>query len=99
LERQKRAALPDCHQHNGSVEHRSPAPGECLSSDPAAAKEARIETAIGCHTFRHRHHDLFAQRGSLEKAQQMAAHPPGRPNSMIGQAMKVSLDEVERVVF
>jgi integrase/recombinase XerD len=65
------------------------------------AKEAGIQTAIGCHTFRATGITIYLLNGgSLEKAQRMAAHESPRTTKLYDRTSdEVSLDEVERVVF
>jgi integrase/recombinase XerD len=56
---------------------------------------------IGCHTFRATGITIYLLNGgSLEKAQQMAAHESPRTTKLYDRTSdEVSLDEVERVVF
>src|ERR671918_3209947 len=65
------------------------------------AKEAGIQTAIGCHTFRATGITIYLlNSGSLEKAQMMAAHESPRTTKLYDRTSdQLSLDEVERVVF
>ena len=65
------------------------------------AKEAEIQTAIGCHTFRATGITIYLLNGgSLEKAQMMAAHESPRTTKLYDRTSdQLSLDEVERVVF
>ena len=65
------------------------------------AKAARIETKIGCHTFRATGITIYLTNGGdLEKAQQMAAHESPRTTKLYDRRSDVvSLDEVEKVVF
>ena len=56
------------------------------------AKDAGIETALGCHTFRATGITVYLQNGgTLEKAQIMTAHESARTTKLY--------DEVERIVF
>jgi site-specific recombinase XerD len=65
------------------------------------AKEAKVRTAIGCHTFRATGITIYLLNGgSLEKAQMMAAHESPRTTKLYDRTSdQLSLDEVERVVF
>ncbi len=65
------------------------------------AKEAEIETAIGCHTFRATGITTYLQNGgTLEKAQFMAAHESSRTTELYDRRKdEVTLDEVERIVI
>jgi integrase/recombinase XerD len=65
------------------------------------AKEAEIQTAIGCYTFRATGITIYLLNGgSLEKAQMMAAHESPRTTKLYDRTSdQLSLDEVERVVF
>ncbi len=63
------------------------------------AAEARIETEIGCHTFRTTGITAYLRNGGrLEVAQQMAAHESSRTTGLYDRRSdEVSLDEVERI--
>src|SRR3954467_8271182 len=65
------------------------------------ARDAEIETKIGCHTFRATGITIYLSNGgTLEKAQQMAAHESPRTTKLYDRTRDVvSLDEVEQVVF
>ncbi len=65
------------------------------------AKQAGIHTKIGTHTFRATGITIYLSNGgTLEKAQQMAAHESPRTTKLYDRTSDVvSLDEVERVVF
>jgi site-specific recombinase XerD len=65
------------------------------------AKEAGIETTVGCHSFRATGITIYLLNGgSLEKAQMMAAHESPRTTKLYDRTSdQLSLDEVERVVF
>ncbi len=65
------------------------------------AKEAGIETLIGCHTFRATGITTYLQNGgSLEKAQYMANHESSRTTGLYDRRQdEISLDEVERIVI
>jgi site-specific recombinase XerD len=62
---------------------------------------ADIPTKIGCHTFRGTGITLYLLNGgSLEHAQQMAAHESPRTTKLYDRTKdEISLDEVERIVF
>jgi site-specific recombinase XerD len=62
---------------------------------------ADIPTKIGCHTFRGTGITLYLLNGgSLEHAQQMAAHESPRTTKLYDRTQdEISLDEVERIVF
>jgi integrase len=62
---------------------------------------AAIPTKIGCHTFRGTGITLYLLNGgSLEHAQQMAAHESPRTTKLYDRTQdEISLDEVERIVF
>jgi len=62
---------------------------------------ADISTKIGCHTFRGTGITLYLLNGgSLEHAQQMAAHESPRTTKLYDRTKdEISLDEVERIVF
>lgn len=63
------------------------------------AKEAGIETAIGCHTFRATGiTNYLVNGGTLEKAQQLANHESARTTKLYDRRDdKLSLDEVEKI--
>ncbi|MEW6351989.1 MAG: tyrosine-type recombinase/integrase [Thermodesulfobacteriota bacterium] len=63
------------------------------------AKDAGIQTRIGCHTFRATGITNYLENGgTLEKAQQMAAHESARTTKLYDRRSdEVSLDEVERI--
>jgi site-specific recombinase XerD len=65
------------------------------------AKEAGIETAIGCHTFRATGiTNYLVNGGTLEKAQQLANHESARTTKLYDRRDdKLSLDEVERITI
>ena len=65
------------------------------------AKEARIETAIGCHTFRATGITVYLSNGgTLEKAQQMAAHESAKTTKLYDRTNdEITLGEVERIAF
>jgi hypothetical protein len=65
------------------------------------AKEAEVQTAIGCHTFRTTGITAyFLNNGSLEKAQMMAAHESPRTTKLYDRTNdQISLDEVERILL
>jgi len=65
------------------------------------AKEAGIETLIGCHTFRATGITTYLQNGgTLEKAQYMANHESSRTTGLYDRRTdEVTLDEVERIVI
>lgn len=81
--------------------------GNPLSSSDAwamvrrRAKAAGIETAIGCHTFRATGITVYLTNGgTLEKAQQMAAHESAKTTKLYDRTNDaVTLDEVERIAF
>jgi site-specific recombinase XerD len=65
------------------------------------AKEAGIKTQIGCHTFRATGITVYLENGgTLEKAQQMAAHESARTTKLYDRTDDtITLDEVERIAF
>lgn len=65
------------------------------------AKAAGIETAIGCHTFRATGITVYlANGGTLEKAQQMAAHESAKTTKLYDRTNEaITLDEIERIAF
>lgn len=65
------------------------------------AKAAGIETAIGCHTFRATGITVYLTNGgTLEKAQQMAAHESAKTTKLYDRTNdSITLDEVERITF
>ena len=65
------------------------------------AKDAGIEAAIGCHTFRATGITTYLQNGgTLEKAQYMANHESSRTTGLYDRRQdEISLDEVERIVI
>ena len=64
------------------------------------APQARVKTAIGCHSFRALGITTYLENGgTLEKAQQMAAHESPRTTKLYDRTRDVvTLDEVERIV-
>ena len=65
------------------------------------AKEAGIETPIGCHTFRATGITTYLQNGgTLEKAQYMANHESARTTGLYDRRQdEITLDEVERIMI
>jgi len=65
------------------------------------AKHAGIEGSIGCHTFRGTGITIYLENGgSLEMAQQMAAHSSPRTTKLYDRTRdEVSLDEIERIML
>lgn len=65
------------------------------------SKDAGIKTAIGCHTFRATGITVYLTNGgTLEKAQQMAAHESAKTTKLYDRTNDaISLDEVERIAF
>ncbi len=65
------------------------------------AKLAGIKTAIGCHTFRATGiTNYLDHEGTLEKAQQMAAHASPRTTKLYDRTNdQITLDEVEKIVL
>jgi integrase/recombinase XerD len=65
------------------------------------AKQAGIETAIGCHTFRATGITTYLTNGGkLEIAQRMAGHSNAKTTGLYDRRNdEVSLDEVERIVI
>jgi len=65
------------------------------------ARQAEIETLIGCHTFRATGITAYLKNeGTLEKAAQMANHASTRTTQLYDRrADEVSLDEVERILI
>ena len=63
------------------------------------ARQAEIDTLIGCHTFRATGIPAYLKNeGTLEKAAQMANHASTRTTQLYDRrADEVSLDEVERI--
>jgi site-specific recombinase XerD len=62
-------------------------------------KDARIKTEIGCHSFRATGITNYLENGgTLEKAQQMAAHSSAKTTKLYDRRNdQVTLDEVERI--
>ena len=65
------------------------------------ARDAGLETAIGCHTFRATGiTNYLTNGGTLEKAQQLANHESARTTKLYDRRDdKLSLDEVERITI
>jgi site-specific recombinase XerD len=65
------------------------------------AKDAGLETRIGCHTFRATGITAYLSNGStLEKAQQMAGHASAKTTKLYDRRSdQVTLDEVERIAI
>ncbi len=65
------------------------------------AKEAGIQSPINCHTFRATGITVYLEKGgSLEKAQQMAAHESPRTTKLYDRTSdQVTLDEIERIIL
>lgn len=65
------------------------------------AKDAELETAIGCHTFRATGiTNYLINGGTLEKAQSLANHESARTTKLYDRRDdKQSLDEVERITI
>lgn len=65
------------------------------------AKKAGIRTPIGCHSFRATGITNYLEHdGTLEKAQQMAAHASPRTTKLYDRTNdQVTLDEIERIKY
>ena len=65
------------------------------------ARDAGIQTAIGCHSFRATGITAYLKNGGrLEFAQQMAGHESARTTGLYDRRdEEITLDEVERVVI
>lgn len=65
------------------------------------ATDAEIKTAAGCHSFRATGITNYLENGgTLEKAQQMAAHSSARTTKLYDRRDdQVSLDEIERIAI
>ena len=65
------------------------------------ARQAGIETLVGCHTFRATGITAYLKNGgTLEKAAQMANHASTRTTQLYDRrADEISLDEVERILI
>jgi integrase/recombinase XerD len=65
------------------------------------AKDAGIKTPIGCHSFRATGITNYLEHdGTLEKAQQMAAHSSARTTKLYDRRSdEVTLDEIERIAI
>lgn len=65
------------------------------------ARDAGIQTTIGCHSFRATGITAYLKNGGrLELAQQMAAHESARTTGIYYRRdEEITLDEVERVVI
>lgn len=65
------------------------------------AADAGVKTALGCHSFRALGITVYLENGgSLEKAQQMAAHESPRTTKLYDRtADTVTLDEVEKIML
>jgi integrase len=65
------------------------------------AKDAGIETPIGCHSFRATGITNYLENGgTLEKAQVMAAHSSPRTTKLYDRTSdQITLDEVERIAI
>jgi site-specific recombinase XerD len=65
------------------------------------ARDAGLETRIGCHTFRATGITNYLENGgSLEHAQQMAAHESAKTTKLYDRTEDaITLDEVERIAF
>jgi len=64
------------------------------------AKDAGIETAIGCHTWRATGITAYLENhGTIENAQAIAAHESPRTTKLYDRTSdEITLDEVERIV-
>src|SRR5438477_12208245 len=65
------------------------------------ARNAGIETELGCHSFRATGITVYLTNGGLlEHAQQMAAHESARTTKLYDRRNdKVTLDEVEKILL
>jgi site-specific recombinase XerD len=65
------------------------------------AKQAGIRTSIGCHSFRATGITNYLENGgTLEKAQQMAAHESPKTTKLYDRTSdQITLDEVERIAI
>ncbi len=65
------------------------------------ALAAGVEVPIGCHRWRAIGITIYLENGgSLERAQQMAAHSSPRTTKLYDRTQdEVTLDEVERIVL
>ncbi len=74
---------------------------DCALANPLLVRRASIEVDIGCHTFRATGITNYLENGgTLEWAQQMAAHESARTTKLYDRTHdQVTLDEVERIAI
>lgn len=90
----------------------APRTGDALTGNPMRpadvwrmirrrAKQAGIETRIGCHSFRATGITNYLEhKGTLEKAQQMASHSSPRTTKLYDRTNdQITLDEVEKITL
>ncbi len=94
-----RAALPRRRRTHWPALPRPSLPHRCLVHGARRAVGARIETAIGCHTFRATEiTDYLTNGGRIEVAQRMAGHANNKTTGLYDRREDdISLLEVERV--
>jgi site-specific recombinase XerD len=88
----------------GKTKQLSPKPmstGDAWAMVRRRAKDAELETAVCCHSFRATGITNYLENGgTLEKAQQMAAHESAKTTKLYDRTSDaISLDEVERIAF
>ncbi|MGA2706282.1 MAG: hypothetical protein ABSH35_35065 [Isosphaeraceae bacterium] len=64
-------------------------------------KQTPIRTKVGCHSFRATGITCYLEnKGTLEKAQQMASHSSPRTTKLYDRTNdQITLDEVEKIVI
>ena len=89
------------HGKTGQLTANALTPRDAWAMVQRRAEAAGIETAIGCHTFRATGITVYLENGgTLEKAQQMAAHESAKTTKLYDRTSDaITLDEVERIAF
>ena len=100
-EERKGPLFRSANRRTGGLTDKPLRPEDAWAMVRRRAKAAGIETAIGCHTFRATGITVYlANGGTLEKAQQMAAHESAKTTKLYDRTNDaITLDEVERIGF
>lgn len=95
------ATLPLGQPEDGPLTFNPLSPSDAWAMVRRRAKDAGVETAIGCHTFRATDLSVYLTNGgTLEKAQRKAAPESVKTTNLYDRTNDaITLDEVERITF
>lgn len=98
---QKKSPLFRSIDRTRELTARSMDPNDALRMIKRRARQAGIETTIGCHTFRATGITAYLENGgSIENAQAIAGHESPRTTKLYDRTSdEISLDEIERILI